>query len=225
MRPPVLLMLWTNVIYLQSLLAWRWHLTSYRQWRNIVVSWQLLCRHHVSMAGDSKQHFNKYFSRKYFSVTFTYIFHVRVLVRDVPDEKLMKKLDNSSSDSKWWYWCCSECCSCTALLWCRKADYNHSNNMAILHFICPIVYIFQWMTGRLSLHCLSLFKMLSVLYWSVLKLCWEYIIVPTHHIQSVIDLCHGHQPIDTFYYYGQVWKYVIRSDRSTLSYSYRPSII
>ena len=118
----------------------------------------------------------------------------RVLVRDVPDEKLMKKLDNSSSDSKWWYWCCSECCSCTALLWCRKADYNHSNNMAILHFICPIVYIFQWMTGRLSLHCLSLFKMLSVLYWSVLKLCWEYIIVPTHHIQSVIDLCPGHQP-------------------------------
>ena len=42
------------------------------------------------MAGHSKQHFNKYFSRKYFSVTFTYIFHVRVLVRDVPDEKLMK---------------------------------------------------------------------------------------------------------------------------------------
>ena len=145
------------------------------------------------MAGHSKQHFNKYFSRKYFSVTFTYIFHVRVLVRDVSDVKLLPKLDNSSSDSQWWYWCCSECCSCTALLWCRKADYNRSN-MAILHFICPIVYIFQWMTGRLSLHCLSLFKMLNVLYWSVLKLCWEYMIVPTHHIQSVIDLCHGHQP-------------------------------
>ena len=115
--------------------------------------------------------------------------------------------------------CCSECCSCTALLWCSKADYNHSN-MAILHFICPIVYIFQWMTGRLSLHCLSLFKMLNVLYWSVLKLCWEYMIVPTHHIQSVIDLCHGHQPIDTFYYFGQVGKYVICPDRSTLSYFY-----
>ena len=127
------------------------------------------------------------FSRKYFPVTFTHIFLVRVLVRDVSNVKLLPKLDDSSSDSKW-------CCSCTALLWCRKADYNHSNNMAILHFICPIVYIFQWMTGRLSLHCLSLFKMLNVLYWSVLKLCWECIIVPTHHIQSVIDLCHGHQP-------------------------------
>ena len=153
-------------------------------------------------------------------VTFTYIFHVRVLVRDVSDEKLLPKLDNSSSDSKWWYWCCSECCSCTALLWCSKADYNRSN-MAILHFICPIVYIFQWMTARLSLHCLSLFKMLNVLYWSVLKLCWEYMIVPTHHIQSVIDLClcHGHQPIHILFLLPGM-KICHLSWQINLSYSY-----
>ena len=62
------------------------------------------------------------------SHSLTYFLSV-VLVRDVPDEKLMKKLDDSSSDSKW-------CCSCTALIMMQLQQ------ITILAIIWPFCILF-----------------------------------------------------------------------------------
>ena len=147
-----------------------------------------------------------------------------VLVRDVSDVKLLPKLENSSSDSKWWYWCCSECCSCTALLWCSKADYNHSNNIIIWPFCILFVPLFTFFNGwQQDCHCIV---SLYIKCWMCcIEVCWncvENIWLFPHIIFSLwlICACAMDTNTDTFYNFGQVWKNVIGPDRSTLSYSY-----